>query len=446
MRSEGRYVVAVGGYLALLFGGVVLLVWMLPLPGFVATKTLIVLIVAALLWQLWRQTRRTNIAVARFVSALDQGDLTQTFQQIGQGSGFDELGAALDKTLGRLRQERADDASNNRFAAALVDESPTPLLAIDPGGIVRPANKRARRLFGGADGRRAAQFDRFGEAFSTALAAIAPGERRVIRVKADGVNERATIACAGFDRGSERWRIVSFQIIQSELDAAEMAAQSALVRVLTHEIMNSITPVTSLAATAAALIAEVDRDDDTRMTDARTAVEALAKRARGITHFVDSYREFSTTPSVSTTRFAAGPWLDELARLFAAMPQAAGVALETKIEPASLMITADIDLLAQVLLNLLKNGAEAAAGVTSIPRLTATISRTEQARARVVIADNGPGVPDKFSDDIFLPFFTTKRSGTGVGLSFARQVVLLHRGSIELGRSPDGGASIEIII
>lgn len=445
MRSRGRYVAAVGGYLVLLVAAIALLVWIFPLPGLAATKIVIGLVAVALLWQLWLQTQRTNIAVARFVSALEHGDLAQTFRQIGQGSGFDELGAALDKALRRLRQDRANDASANRFAAALVDEAPTPLLAIDPAGLVSLSNKAARRLFGSLDGRRTAEFEGYGAAFSAALAVIAPGERRMSRVTVDGLSERATLACTGFDREGARWRIVSVQIIQDELDAAEIATQSDLVRVLTHEIMNSITPVTSLAATAATLMAEAEHGDEAAIADARTAVEALAKRAKGISHFVDSYREFSTTPSVTMTRFAAKPWVEELARLFTATPQAEGVTLEAAVEPEHLEMRADIDLLAQVVLNLLKNGAEAARGHREDARLSLRIGATPQGRTRITVADNGPGVPEKAAADIFLPFFTTKRSGTGVGLSFARQIVLLHHGSIELGRSMEGGASLEII-
>ncbi|WBO22223.1 sensor histidine kinase [Sphingomonas abietis] len=445
MRSSGRFVVVVGGYLAMLTAVVLLLAWLLPQPGFAATKILLALGAAILLWQLWRQTQRTNIAIARFVSALEHGDLAQTFRTLGQGTGFDELGTALDQALRRLRQDRAADATENRFSAALADEAPTPLLTIDPAGTVRLANKAARRLFGGGDGRRTAEFDRYGAGVPAALDAIVPGERRMCRIRVGELNERTTLACTGFDRGDEHWRIVSVQIIQGELDAAEIATQSDLVRVLTHEIMNSITPVTSLAATAAGLMVAADRGDDPAIGDARMAVEALAKRAQGISHFVDSYREFSTAPALTMTRFAAKPWLDQLGRLFAAMPQASGVAIALSVQPETLELHADIDLLAQVVLNLLKNGAEASAHAPT-PRVQAMIGQTVQRRTRIVIADNGPGIDDKLAKDIFLPFFTTKRSGTGVGLSFARQVVLLHHGSIDVTRGADGGAQFEILI
>jgi C4-dicarboxylate-specific signal transduction histidine kinase len=253
------------------------------------------------------------------------------------------------------------------------------------------------------------------------------------------------LACAGVDRGGALWRIVSVQVIQSELDAAEIATQSDLVRVLTHEIMNSVTPVTSLAASAAALMASIDDGTDAGVTDARLAVEALARRAAGIMHFVNSYREFSTAPAVTVSHFAARPWLDELGRLFAATPHAAGVRLELSVLPDWLDISGDGELLAHVLLNLLKNGAEAMQG-SEHPRLSVAISHTAQGRTRIVVDDSGPGIPTKVAADIFLPFFTTKRTGTGVGLSFARQIVLLHHGSIEVSQNEEGGARFDLIL
>jgi two-component system nitrogen regulation sensor histidine kinase NtrY len=446
MRFRARFVLAIGAYLALLIAAMAALVWLLPLPGFYATKALLGMMALVLLALLWWRLKRTNYAVARFISAIEHGDLTQSFRQAGQGTGFDALGAALDGALNRLRQERARDASDNRFSAALVDEAPTPLLAIDPNDMVRLSNKRARQLFGGSDGRRLSEFSVYGAGFLAALNSICPGERRMCLVSIGSVSRRAMLACSGVDRDNEHWRIVAVQIIQRELDAAEIATQSDLVRVLTHEIMNSVTPVTSLAATAASLMATVDAGNNTTITDARMAVEALSRRANGIMHFVESYRAFSTAPSIALASFAVDPWLGQIGRLFAATPQAVGVELVKSVVPDHLEMNGDPELLAQVLLNLLKNAAESAYVHTPTPRVKVMITRTSHGRNRITVSDNGIGILDSIANDIFLPFFTTKGAGTGVGLSFARQVVLLHGGLIEAKNGSDGGASFEIVI
>ncbi len=241
-------------------------------------------------------------------------------------------------------------------------------------------------------------------------------------------------------------RVVAVQPIQGELNAVEIAAQSDLIRVLTHEIMNSMTPVTSLAQSAAKLMAEVDTGGDARIADARAAVETLARRADGVMHFVESYRQISRAPEVRARPFEVSPWAQELEALFRASDGGDGVGFMLTVEPPTLKLDADPDLLCQVLLNLMRNGAEAARAHAQAPAVTLSFTLTRGGRTRIEVADNGAGVPEALRQDVFLPFFTTKAKGTGVGLSLARQVVLAHRGSIAIASSPSGGAAFRIFI
>jgi two-component system nitrogen regulation sensor histidine kinase NtrY len=306
-------------------------------------------------------------------------------------------------------------------------------------------NKASRRLFQDGDGRCVGEFTRYGAEFGAALTRAAPGTRSTCRVLADGLLQRAVITCAALERDGGVWRAVSTQIIQSELDAAELATQVDLVRILTHEIMNSLTPVTSLAASAAQLIAKVQLGDAEALMDARLAVDTLARRAQGINHFVDHYREFSRSPSIALERFEVGSWIHELAHAFSAAEYGQGIVVDLDLTPNTLYMDADANLLGQVLLNLMKNGAEAARGHASIPRLTVSVALHQSNRVRIAVCDNGPGVLPSIISDIFLPFFTTKANGMGVGLSFARQIVLLHDGMIGIVETA-AGATFEIVV
>lgn len=445
MASRGGVTRGYAAPAILLVVAVLFLGWLLRMPGLLASKTLVSLAAAGMVWRLWWLTGRTNRAVARFVEALRHRDLGQSFRQLGQGSAFDELGAAFDDALRHLRSERHASVSENRFASALVDESPTPLLAIDPNGTVQLANKAARSLFGDTDGRAVAEFARYGSEFATMLGEARPGQRAVCRIVSNGLRQRAVVVPAIVDRQGQPWRIVAIHIIQSELDAAEIATQADLVRVLTHEIMNSLTPVTSLAASAERMIRRADEGDPQAAAKARVAIETLARRASELAHFVESYREFSRSPAVTVRSFEVRPWLDELLRSFAATPQAEGVELTVDVAPG-LRIDGDAGLLGQVVLNLLKNGAEAARDHAPQPHVSVEGRSADGGRARLIVGDNGPGVPDHLTEDVFLPFFTTKARGTGVGLSFARQIVLLHGGAIGLGRTASGGAQFDLLL
>lgn len=432
--------------LAVLVGAVFILVLALWQDNLAAAKIVAGLFVAAALWWLWHYIRATNLALARFIDAVRFGDFAQGFAYQGYGSGFAELGAALDEAIRKLRGERHTLTEANRFYEAVLDDAPTALLTVDSDGKVELTNKAARRLLVKHKGVRADDFAIYGDAFMKALSGGAVGRPRLVPLVTDGLPQTVMMSAAIVQRLGGLVRVVAVQPIQGELNAVEIAAQSDLIRVLTHEIMNSITPVTSLAHTAVDLLARADRGGDPDIADARAATETLARRADGVMQFVESYRQISRAPQVKLKSFAVAPWVAELATLFRASDPAEGVTLDTHVDPPSLKMEADPDLLAQVVLNLLKNGAEAARAHAPEPRVLLSVQFLPTGEVQIDVADNGPGVPESLRADVFLPFFTTKARGTGVGLSLARQIVLGHRGSIAVTDTADGGALFRMVI
>ena len=443
MGFERNFAVGFGWRLLLLLTTVAALALTFFQPGLAAARLVAGLLTAVAAWSLWYYIGRTNREVARFVEALRYGDFNQGFGRTG-GGGFDELGQALGDAMRQLRAERVHANEEARIHAALADESPAALLLVDDEGRVTLSNKAARKLFSRLDGTRIEDFARYGPDLVAALRGGEAASRKVVPLRVDDAVQRAMVSRAALDRLGRSLAIVAVQPIQQELSAVELAAQADLVRVLTHEIMNSMTPVVSLAESAARLMADL-ADDRPEMADARAAVETLARRAAGIMHFVEAYRAFSRAPVVERRRFAARPWTDELHRLFEASDAGRSVPLDIMIEPADLHLDADPDLLAQVAINLLKNGAEAAAGHSSTPAMSLSIRLLQGGRTMITICDNGPGIPPEFAAEIFLPFFTTKAGGTGVGLSLARRIVTAHDGTIALGQSSEG-ACFEIVL
>ena len=446
MGFRARFVVGLGWRACLLLLTAFLFVASLQTAGLQVARGLAG---AFCLWsvvELWRYIRRTNLEVARFIEAVRLGDLSQSFSHGGRGSGFGEISAALDRGIRALREERQRAADAGRFYEAVLDDAPTPLLTVDGEGRVALANKAARRLFVRHQGVRIEDFRGYGDAFARTLADDSVGRPRLVPLIFDAMPQIAMVSAATVHRLGGMVRVVAVQPIQGELNAVEIAAQSDLIRVLTHEIMNSLTPVTSLAQSAAALMAQADRGDDRAVSDARNAVETLARRAGGVMHFVESYRQISRTPEIRRRQFSAAPWAAEIESLFRASDASTGLDFALSVTPEHLAIDADPDLLCQVLINLLRNGAEAARAHGPAPALSLSFARTTGGGVQIEVCDNGPGVPEPLRQDVFLPFFTTKAKGTGVGLSLARQVVLAHRGSIALTQSESGGALFRILL
>jgi nitrogen fixation/metabolism regulation signal transduction histidine kinase len=409
-------------------------------PGLAAARIVALAATAATFSGLWRHITRTNRTVARFLEALRFGDTALQFDAHG-GAGFSELGGSLNEALARFRAEQDRVAGELRYLDALVDDMPVAVLTVDGTGHVTLANKAARRLFTAEHGTLPEDFAIYGATFARRLANPSRNEELLI-LNIAGRPQRMLVRTATLERLGQRTRAMSVQPIQGTLDAVEMAAQTDLVRVLTHEILNSLTPVTSLAATAADLLGDPDLSADPRVGDARVAVETLARRAQGLSNFIEAYRAVAQTPEIKRQRFAARPWADELARIFAA--KTPGIPLLVEVAPDTLALDADPDLFAQVVINLLQNAAQAL-HATERPQLTLRLTGDAQSMA-IEVADNGPGVPESLRQDVFLPFFTTRATGTGVGLNLARQIVIAHGGAIDVTDAPGGGALFRIVL
>ena len=411
-------------------------------PDLRAGRLVAAFVAFAALASLWQFIRRTNFQVARFIESVRFEDYSQRFSD-PSGGGFDVLGNTLDVALKALQARHVQASGEARYLSAIVDDSPSALLSVDEDGRGELLNKAARQLFARQPLARREDLLALGAELSAA-ADLPPGTRKITRLMIDGIPHRAIFASAQVARLDGGVTILSILPVQSELGALEVAAQADLVRVLTHEIMNSLTPVTSLARTSAEMVASAEQQG-ADLGDVRIATETVARRAEGILRFVESYREFAQTPEVRRRSFVALPWAEELLRLALANADErhAGAALE--VVPETLNISADPELLAQALLNLLRNAFRVTADVGN-PVVVLAITRQSGSRFRIEVRDNGPGIPAERREDVFLPFYTTHKGGSGVGLSFARQVALAHGGSISAGDSPEGGASIALII
>lgn len=425
-----------------LVGAIVLVTVALRTQGVRAGLVVALLILLAALASLWNFIRRTNFLVARFVDSVRFEDYSQRFSD-PSGGGFDVLGQALDTALKTLQARHTHESAESRYLSAIVDDAPSALVAVNHEGRIEALNKAARQLFARHPLHHVSDLAQLGPELEAA-AQLPPGTRKITRLILDGVPQKAIFASAQVARLDQPVTILSILPVQSELGALEVAAQADLVRVLTHEIMNSLTPVTSLARTGADLVAQAATSGED-LDDAKTATETVARRAEGILRFVESYREFAQSPDVHRRQFKARPWAEEIMRLATASSTGKEIDARLEVQPETLSISADPELLAQVVLNLLRNSVRATSELEA-PLVVLTLAREANGHFRVEVRDNGPGIPESRREDIFLPFYTTHKGGSGVGLSFARQVALAHGGSICALDAAEGGANIRIVI
>jgi len=445
-----RYSVRLAARLLLVAAAMLATLWLLLQPGLHGLTLIAALVTILVASELWYFVNRSNREVTRFLDAMRHGDYSQRFGLRGLGSGFDELGETLDGVLERQQVEREEGETANRRLRALIEHIPVPLLTVHADQSITIQNNAARRLFGAGNVTRLSDLMRFGSSFHSAVLEAVPGQRELVAFTVEDIEYRLTMATTEIVVGGQAERLISLQDIQTELDETQAEAWQDLVKVLTHEIMNSITPITSLATTAAELVEDLQNrgggeerlEED--LQDLRDAVKTVARRSGSLVQFVESYRQITRLAPPERRRIRLEELFDSAARLAGAEWPDSASRLSWSVEPPGLDVYADRDLLEPVLLNLLRNAWLATAEVEE-PRIRMLGRLNRRGHVTIVVSDNGPGVPAELSRKIFVPFFTTRQGGSGVGLALARQVMIAHKGFIRLDHNESGGARFTLI-
>jgi nitrogen fixation/metabolism regulation signal transduction histidine kinase len=390
--------------------------------------TAVVLFAALLLvgLDLARSARAADRLMAQFVEGLTAEGNERPAPQ----PGLRQAAGAIERAFERLAAARAERQRRIDHLEALLDNVAAALLVLDDGGQVVSANRAARRNLGASAGALAA-VEAFPPATAVRLRGLPPGAREIVRL-ADG---QALLAqAASFEASGRRLTLVSLQRLAGELDAVELKAWHDLTRVLAHEMMNSLTPILSLSESLGTRLKAKGAKPAALADDA----EVIARRSQRLMHFVERYRRLAELPTPEPETITGAELAASLDKLMGPVMAEAGVDYGSRVAPAGLRLTADRELIEQALINLLKNALEAVRGRAGAAVRLAL--RQEEAQLALVVEDNGPGVPGEDPETAFVPFFTTKPGGSGVGLTLARQIALAHGGGLEHMRRPGGGA------
>jgi len=412
---------------ALLLGGIAWLAAHLLTTTHLYATTLVVLGVGALLVaDLVRIVSRADRAVERFLTALT-ADTVETAPRTAAGLG--RLSQAFERAAASLQGVRSAQRQRSDYLQTLLDTVPAGLLVLHADSRVSLANRAAHRL-AAAPAQTLQAIDALGPGAARALTGLAPGTHQILRL-ASGLQVLASAAQFQTPGGTPE-RLIALQRLTGELDAVELKAWDDMVRVLAHEMMNSLTPIASLSESLDALLREGGHTEEVA-----GALEAIKRRSLGLMSFVDRYRKLAELPQPALQTVSLHGLLDGIGRLMAANFSGRRIAYSGRVEPQDLVARVDPELLEQALINLLRNAVDAVAAVAE-PRVEIRCWH-DNGQLHIAVADNGRGLTRDERDQIFVPFFTTKVGGSGIGLSLARRIALAHGGLLSFGdNSPQG--------
>ena len=391
------------------------------------------------LWQGWaiiRYAERMPRELLRFLEAIRYDDLSLTVGAHGRGPLFQAIADRFAEVTEAFRQLRTEREEQAQYLQTVVRHVGIALIAFRADGEVALLNTAAKRLLGLPRLRHVEGLAALSPRLAETLPQLQSGERRLVRVERDDRTLDLAVDATHFRLAGEPHVLVSLQDIRSELEEKEMEAWQQLTRVLTHEIVNSVAPIASLAATANQLLHRDDAGDGAPpLADAREALQTIERRSQGLIHFVESYRSLTKIPKPRFALFPVADLFGNVQTLLRTSLAEKGVALDVRILPPTLELAADEELIEQVLINLLLNAMQALEGQPDA-RIVLRARLGDTGRAVLEVRDNGPGILPEVRERIFVPFFTTKPTGSGIGLSLSRQILRLHGGTLAVRSTP----------
>ncbi|UXP31197.1 ATP-binding protein [Reichenbachiella agarivorans] len=391
---------------------------------------------------------KTNYDLARFVSSILNEDFTISFNQSEKVKSFDQLYASLNQFVGRYRGIQTAKAGQFHFLTQLVDQIEFGIITFDEQQQITLMNRQAQSLLEIPAVSNWQNLHNPNTQFLKVLFTLSIGKNQLIETKIGEQQRYFSVSVTTVFIQENKYTIASFQDIKSEIQGKEIAAWHKIIRILTHEIMNSVTPMVSLTETVQMILQDDNKEDkpleslsQENIQDVNEALLTIKERSKGILKFVNSYRKLAKSPKPVLSPVSTQQLIQGILKLMETQLKECGIKMT--VVHADVILSIDHSLISQVLINLMKNAIESL-GDTEKP--TIEISTRQQGDCfHISISDNGMGISVDRMDKIFVPFYTTKIDGSGIGLSLSRQIMDLHGGYLEVTSIPNERTSFSLI-
>ena len=404
---------------------------------------------AIILFQVWEMIHfvgRTNRELARLFNAVRHQDFTVTFQQGLSGSSFKELENSMNEIVKAYKTVKIQREAQFHLLQSLVSQIQVGIMVVGAADEITVFNPTAETLLGIKGTRNWRLLKQLNPGFTRSVDELGGNGRKLTELKDGGHTRIVSLDVRTFQLMERPCTLITFQDINREIEQKEIEAWHRLIRILTHEIMNSVTPIASLTETMQGLLTTPDGTQrqagdigEETVADIRFSLETIQKRSEGLLKFVDTYRKLTRVPKPMPERVNLNDLFSSVERLMSDTLSKRGITLEFKTEPGLSPVLLDRALIEQVLINLITNSMYALEGRPS-PFIHLS-AYTTGGSLTIEVHDNGKGIPAKELNEIFVPFFSTRKDGSGIGLSLSKQIVSLHGGTIKVSSQEGKGTS-----
>ena len=385
---------------------------------------------------LHRATRSTK-DMKRLIDAIRFAELNLSFRSSLKKGLSEELAEKLEDSLAQFRRRLMKTEADQLFYDILLQRIDSGIVVSNIEGNIEWINKTAVDMFGKPQPRKLSDLKNVSPELPELLYHLIPHEVKLLTIDKGVAPSRFAVTPIIFSVKGMELKLFSFKNIHSALEEHESDAWRKLIGVLTHEIMNSLTPIISLSETLSETPSA--QIDENRYAVVLRAMQTIHRRSKGLIDFVKNYRQLTRIPEPIPVKIPAREMLADIACLL----KADCINFSFRITPDDMQITADRGLIEQLLINLIKNAWDACCD-TSHPNIEIDVHKNECQKPVVTVTDNGHGIVPEALDKIFMPFFTTKQGGSGIGLSICRQIMNLHHGSIFIESEMNKGTKVTL--
>ncbi|MES2734638.1 MAG: ATP-binding protein [Bacteroidota bacterium] len=434
---------------------------------YVATQTYfwlvsfwLALLVILLTVELIRYVERNERSLAQFLLSIRQNDFTHSFASLSAKSAAvtgrpasqaDHLQEAYQQIMLVFRKLRDEKETQYQYLQTVVEHVNVALLCFDDKGEIKLMNAAAKLLLRRPTLKNLHSLDKIDPQLREAFGHMQAGKPALVKLEIEHRLVNLSMQASEFKLLGEKYTLLSLQDIRYELEAQEVEAWQKLIRVLTHEIMNSVIPISTLTSVVCEMLVneqgqllDLSALDSEEASDLQGSLRTIESRSKGLVSFVKAYKSITQLPEPRLTTVSLQELFQRVHTLLKSATSRQGITFECIAPPPDLHLKADLELVEQVLINLVRNAMDALANQPS-PQITLHAGRNAHRQIYIQVRDNGLGIDAEVLPQIFIPFFTTKPEGTGVGLSLSRQIMLLHRGNITVHSKAGEGSTFTLV-